>query len=483
MKNIMIKTLPALMLLTVFMCSCSDFLDIKPKGRDVPETVEHYNGLFNNNQFMDLGSVCYLYMTDEITVTESSFNNMDILAQRAYRWDAKIFEENTAADEFNRMYNHIYTYNLIAENVMDAEGGTEQEKKALLAEARVLRAYYYMMLAQWFGKPYNESTAAQDLCVPLVIEANSIATDFERNTVAEVYRFVIEELEEACPELQEVTRHRLRVYQPAGYILLGRAYWLMGRYGDAAGAFEKAEKAFSKAEMAIDLFDYNEKVAEWGYYDMMLPSWWGVLGGSYPFNYSEENTEVIFNKQVELVYTYTAFMPETIFVKPEFMALYQPEDQRSKFFANTDLMGMVMYPYYYRTMIRSLSNEGADLPDFYLMYAESLARTGNQTKARQLLTTLRQHRIEPTAAAIPETVVSQDDLVRFIVEERTREFLLFGHRWFDMRRLWNDPLFQDMKAGYTHTDGTKTYTLTEARLTYRIPPAVMNFNPGWTNNE
>ncbi len=193
MKNIKIKTLPAFVMLSIFMCGCSDFLDIKPKGRDVPETVDHYNGLFNNNSFMDMGDLYYRYMSDELMVPEGSFEDMTLLAQRAYRWEANIFEENTAADEFNTMYNHIYTYNLIAENVMDAEGGTEQEKKALLAEARVLRAYYYMMLAQWFGKPYNESTAEQDLCVPIVTEAYSSATDFERNTVAEVYRFIIEE--------------------------------------------------------------------------------------------------------------------------------------------------------------------------------------------------------------------------------------------------------------------------------------------------
>jgi tetratricopeptide (TPR) repeat protein len=487
MKNKKIKILSTLILLSAALCGCSDFLDIKPKGRDVPELIEHFNGLFNENTLMSLEYPYFVYMTDELIVTEESFANMDQFSQRAYKWEANIFEDGSSTSEFHTMYKHIYTYNLIAENVMDAEDGTTEEKEALLAEARATRAYYYMMLAQWFGKPYNESTAAQDLCVPIVTEANSVATDFSRNTVKEVWDFIITELEESCPDLPEVTRHRLRVYQPAGYMFLGRAYWLMGRYADAVGAFQKAETALVDAEWTLELFDYNEKIAEWGYYDEMAmflpPAAWGVMYGGYPYNFDENNTEVVFNKQIELIYTYAAMMPPTIFVKPEFMALYEEGDHRSKFFADTDFMGMTVYPYYTRNMMRSLTNLAADLPDFYLMYAECLARTGDLPGARTLVSILREHRIDPSFASIPSSVVSQDDLIRFIVEERTREFLMLGYRWFDMRRLWNDPLFQDMKASYTHTDGENNYTLTEDRLTYRIPPSVLKFNTSWTDNK
>ena len=52
-----------------------------------------------------------------------------------------------------------------------------------------------------------------------------------------------------------------------------------------------------------------------------------------------------------------------------------------------------------------------------------------------------------------------------------------------MRRLWNDPLFQDLKSGYTHTDGVNNYTLTEDRLVYQIPPKVLVFNENWLDNK
>ena len=64
-----------------------------------------------------------------------------------------------------------------------------------------------------------------------------------------------------------------------------------------------------------------------------------------------------------------------------------------------------------------------------------------------------------------------------------RENLGYGASWFDMRRLWNDPLFQDMKKWYVHTDGVQEYTLTEQRLVMRIPPSVMIWHDDYVNNE
>ena len=40
---------------------CKDFLDVKPKGKDIPETIEHYNGMFNST---NLTSVTYTQVTE-----------------------------------------------------------------------------------------------------------------------------------------------------------------------------------------------------------------------------------------------------------------------------------------------------------------------------------------------------------------------------------------------------------------------------------
>jgi hypothetical protein len=217
-----------------------------------------------------------------------------------------------------------------------------------------------------------------------------------------------------------------------------------------------------------------------------MPEWsaqtnWNT--GGYVSSWLPQNQEVIFNRNMSN--PLGGFMmrpmfdsPAMAFVKPEYMALFVEGDLRRSIYSNNN--GELSN---FRRNARGQHNEGVDLPAFYLFYAESLARTGNLTKARELLTHLRKHRFETDEqAVIPSNVNTREELIVFTVEERLREYMSTGHRWFDMRRLWHDPLFQHLKANYTHTDGINTWTLTEERLTFRIPPAVMVFNPDWTNN-
>ncbi len=491
MKN---KNILAVLLLAVFATTgCSDFLDLKPKGKDVPEKIVHYNGLFNNMILINLGyyrlnntgttsmlepNLYHPYMSDEVTADATAFNNMAVTPRLAYTWQDNIFVDDAYSAEFGAPYQQIYFYNVIIDGVMEAIDGTVLEKKKLLAEARVMRAYMHFMLAQWFAKPYNEATAATDLCVPIATIASTTETYPERATVKQVYDFVIKELEEACPDLEEVTKSRVRTYQPAGYMYLGKTYFYMGKYDKAIEAFQKAETAIAKSQIQIGLFDYNVKISQWGYLPFM-PNMWT---SGYPMPFDANNTEVLQCKQFYMMSTMFAMAP-TIYVKDEFMNLYDPADHRKKFFANKNFTGMIQYPHYRKQYVRSNVNEGVEMPDFYLMYAECLAREGRETEARDMINLLRVNRLPAANAPIPATVVTKDDLIRFIVEERLREYMGTGHRWFDMRRLWNDPLFQDLKVNYTHSDGTNTYTLSEKRLVYKIPPRVLNYNTSWIDNE
>ena len=38
----------------LLLCGCDDFLDVKPKGKDIPEKIAHYDGLFNNTILSNL---------------------------------------------------------------------------------------------------------------------------------------------------------------------------------------------------------------------------------------------------------------------------------------------------------------------------------------------------------------------------------------------------------------------------------------------
>ena len=138
---------------------------------------------------------------------------------------------------------------------------------------------------------------------------------------------------------------------------------------------------------------------------------------------------------------------------------------------------------YHFEINRIVTNIGITSPDLYLMYAECLARIGHESDAVALLEELRSRRLPSGQSAVPAECSSGDALVKFSLEERMRENLGYGLSWFDMRRLWNDPLFQDMKQMYVHTDGEQEYTLSEQRLVMRIPPAILAWHPDYTDNE
>jgi len=485
MKKIKVLPIALAALSMLLLGGCTDFLDVKPKGKDVAQRIEHYDGLFNTpaaagftyETRTETGAVVdnaihWIYMTDELITDQAIAGNMTVREKNAFQWKADIFEQDNVVIEYAGLYQQIYTYNMIVNGVMDASDGTQEQKHRILAEARVARAYNYMMLAQFFGKPYNAGTAATDLCVPLTLEASiSGTTSYTRATVQEIYDFILTELQEAVPDLSEYTLHRQRIYRLAGYAILGRAYMLVYDYEKAAAAFAQAEALMAKSNVLLALFDYKNQLPVWKA-NMM----W-AYGMGYPTNFESINTEVIYNRNVSTGLGGGLLNSPKVLVKPEYMLLLTADDLRRELYNSTGYSN-------YRRDYRTAHNEGVDLPNFYLMYAECLARTGNENKARELVTLLRERRFKTTAlAAIPGNVVTQNDLIRFIVEERLREYMSTGHRWFDMRRLWNDPLFQDLKANYTHVDGANTYTLTEDRLTYRIPPSVMIHNPGWENNK
>jgi starch-binding outer membrane protein, SusD/RagB family len=165
------------------------------------------------------------------------------------------------------------------------------------------------------------------------------------------------------------------------------------------------------------------------------------------------------------------------------MSKFSPNDRRRRFFANKKYTGTPIWTHFKR-ISKWENNVGGNLPDLYLMLAECYARTGNDAKARESVMLLRSKRIVGVdEAAIPASVNSKDLLIKFIVDERLRENMMTGMRWFDIRRLWHDPLFAEIRTNSTHALGTETFTLTEKRLQLRIPPKELRMCPSLVNNE
>ncbi|MBR5064169.1 MAG: RagB/SusD family nutrient uptake outer membrane protein, partial [Bacteroidales bacterium] len=157
----------------------------------------------------------------------------------------------------------------------------------MIAQARVLRAYSYMMLApQYQFAPLTQTSEGlgKDLpCVPLVTPATEDFTNNPRATVGEVYDFVMEDLNYAVDKLAGASRDsKLYVDGNVAYGLRARVNLLLGNwdaaYNDAVKAAEGYTPASIEEVSKPAFYDINEHNWIWGY-DMAtgLPA---SLGGN-----------------------------------------------------------------------------------------------------------------------------------------------------------------------------------------------------------
>ncbi len=475
MKHSIKETIAIVLLLTV-MAGCRKYLDVKPKGIDTPTTIDQFNGLFNNTSLIGFGNYqigqggispgdaanLSIFLSDE-TYTTAPYNSFLASSyQHGYQWAPDVYLPNQNAAEWSAFYEENYTYNVIADNVMSATDGTDLQKKQLLAEARANRAYLHLMLVNYFGKPYAATTASSDPGVPIITVAAASAPSGPRATVQQVYDFVTSELSAAIPDLPENTVNRLRLYKPAAEYMLGETYFLMGKYDSALIELKACQDLLSSSAASMQLYDYNVVMPQWlppfPNYPPTVPT---------PPNY----TEAICQRQVAV-----GNFRGSAFLNPGY-DLYDAADLRLYFFSRTDFSGSTAYPAWSRSGPYEV-NIGPSLPGLYLMLAECKARQGDITGGNADVTTLREHRMPAAVADV--AINDRDSLIRFIVKERYREYALTGKNWFDVRRLWNDPLFHGKT--YTHTDNGGTYTLTEDRLVLKVPPLIIGYNPGMPDN-
>jgi len=476
------------------MCSCDSFLDDQPRGYAIAEKTSHYEGMFNTTEFMNLNCEDYTkFLSPQIIITPRNVDYMYMSdpmfrpasAERAFKYETAIYEPDENCEIWANMYKKIYAFNSIINGVMDSEGGSEADKKAIQAEARLGRAWHHFMLAQVFSKPYNAGTP-DELTIPIVKEADTYADDFERASMKEFYDFVTTEMDEAVPQLKDLPIHRMRAYKTTGLALQGKMYWMMGEYQKALEPLRQAydlmksdtqtsyirnlntllaDKYGNREVSAFELVDENGTTG-----DCLLPYAWA-------------DPQYLWVKQNPIaggVFYVAYYNAIGYFITPEQYAKYSENDLRRNLIPTMDAMGMpTEYPI--GTVSDYAINYGISLPEIYLALAECEARVGDANRARSILEDFRSYRMLAGFEGVPEDVQTKDDLIRFCVDEQDREFLADVENFYSMRRLWNDQLFQDRKP-YTHTDGTTTYTMKEENLYLRLPEGVLKWNDKWRSD-
>jgi len=318
-----------------------------------------------------------------------------------------------------------------------------------------------------YGMPYHVTSAGTDPAFPLITVASIATKSFTRASVQEMYDLIVKDLTEAIPALPVQSAAKTRYSKGAAEALLAKVYVFMGKYTDALTQMKAAFNDVEASPLKARLYDYNVELAPGGSF---LPiSDYSGPGG--PGNdYTDLTQSVLYMAYTGGSYDGNPFENDGLVLTPQTAALYGSSDLRLKFYTDkapngTPNPGGRLRPYGLKYI-----RFGIELSEMYLLKAECEARTGDLSDAVTDVEMLRMNRMPSADAPVPGAIAGdQAALIKFIMDERTREFAFTGFRWFDMRRLSADPLFAG--SAYTHTlydpAGNTVYTLKQPeRLRY-----------------
>lgn len=384
-------------------------------------------------------------------------------------------------EDYTALYKRIAALNTILYNVplLREKGAPEKELQRIAGEAHFLRACFYLVLANTYGKPYRIATASTDYSVPLKVIPDVELKYFSRATVQQVYSQVEMDLLDAEKELEGVNAQSvIRANQAAAQALLSRVYLYMEQYETAQ---TYADKVLQKQ---YRLRDMNALQAGSPFIVQASPETiytvpTNIIGAGPSSNIAS------IMRTIDIVSG-----PHNYRVADDLLHTFSDKDlRRAVFFQTTnegDYVARKSGDLYDQVTIR--------LPEICLNKAEALAILGRSAEAIATLQELRKSRFKPEDL----TSINMDgaELVRFIREERRRELCFEQHRWFDLRRYGVNSKYPFSKnirhRSFAYdNDGRyiqgyyelKPYAQDEAAYVLPIPEAEVEFNKGEITNE
>lgn len=456
--------------------SCDSYLDLKPKGFTIPEYYDDYWKLMNYAQLYKADESWTPLLTDDAQLSSGdSVNNFQAKSEsdrRAYSFQhGPIFEDGVRDGLWEFSYNRIYTFNTVINNIMDVPDATEEKKLTLRAEALVARAFEYLTLIAVYAKAYDPATAETDYGVPIITSEDVGDLNYRRNTVAEVYAKIQEDLETALPHLEDRVSHSFRPAKNVGYAFLARMYLHMGNYEKT---LENAVKAVEIDTSLVSLLDYGI-----GPGNLQIGRIRKLPELTTPYPEGMDNPENIYARYAPYVFG----LSRAVYASNDLLKVYDKDlqpgqvDKRRELWYSDDSFNTLHFPGRTLFVAYIRANLGLNNMDVLLTAAEAHVRVGGNAglaQAEILYNHLRRHRITNYKDI---KFTNADDALVKILDERRREFAFLGsYRLIDLKRLNKEPRFQKT---IVHTADGQTWTLppNDNRYILPLPPKVIAFRP------
>ncbi|HEY9257435.1 RagB/SusD family nutrient uptake outer membrane protein [Chitinophaga sp.] len=222
------------LLLVLLFTACRKYVDITPQGKIVPTTVADFRLLLNNSDVFNLAGGTTDLMTDDIAFSDPAmFTGVRPLSVlNIYSWATDNYQPQEEDEEWNLYYKQIYYANVVITGINGVKDGTGNEKQSLIGEAKVHRAFAYLMLITQYAAQYDAATASKDPGIPLLLEPG-YTQSLERATVQAVYDQVLADLHSAAAVLPDLPASKIHPSKAAALAILSRAYLSMRNYPQA----------------------------------------------------------------------------------------------------------------------------------------------------------------------------------------------------------------------------------------------------------
>jgi tetratricopeptide (TPR) repeat protein len=278
--------------------------------------------------------------------------------------------------------------------------------QAVRGNALYLRAAYHYALAQVFAPVYNKNTGDSDLGIALRLTAD-IAVKPKRSTIAENYKQMIEDLNNAAPLLPDFPDQKFRASKPAAYGMLARVYLAMGDYGNAGKYADAALKLYNK------LINYNTVSAT----------------ATLPFR--QFNDEVIYDARTGIpqALANTKARIDTLLYNS-----YVSNDLRRTVLFKTNANGSKAFKGSYTGVNNASAFTGIATNELYFIKAECAVRANDINACLAALNAVLSTRWK-TGTYQSVTVTDAGILLKTVLAERRKDLVFRTLRWTDLRRL------------------------------------------------
>ncbi|MFT6335810.1 MAG: hypothetical protein ACJA2S_003372 [Cyclobacteriaceae bacterium] len=480
--------LSVITLLMLSLSSCDNYLDEVPDNRVSLDNLNKAGQLLTNAY--SVSSPAFTdWLTDDLSYTIGTIKRPH--HDRLFTWSDDISdptEQDSPAHFWSENYNAIAHANEVLAVLDDLPALTEEErsqKKAIEAEALLTRAYAHFMLVNVFAKHYDLNTAASDLGIPIVEkpETEFIAT-YKRNTVKEVYDFVEQGLIKGISMVNDTFYANSGKYhfnRNAALAFASRFYLYKGNYQNCYD--------FSSQLLDPDPNLYVRNLNSDEYQRSNISSF------SQIYSSPNEQANLLLMRKISLVQrTDFAFGMQTNFYFLLFITLSPAgEDQRENglskgedgvlpnryenLFQRNSLNSNVGTPYHIAITLRG--------EEVLLNRAESALHLGRNADAIADLQTLTDNRYSaanPSGRTLTvnsilnHSVISDvpmfgdnetQSIFNYLLDERRKEFLVQGLRWFDIRRF-------GIEVEHSTPQGIFTLTANDPRKALQIPKTAID---------